>query len=224
MAYTRFAVYYTAPEGPLATFGAGWLGWDVARGQPVTSTDDLPGRAEITETPRKYGFHGTLKPPFRLAEGTDADGLAAALADLAARTAPAQANGLALSRLGSFLALTPVGPQDGIARVAATCVTELDRFRAPASEAELTRRRAARLNARQEELLTAWGYPYVLDEFHFHMTLTGRLPKADRQHWVDSVETALPPLPAPFILDALTLAGERPDGNFQTLERIPLTG
>ena len=31
------------------------------------------------------------------------------------------------------------------------------------------------LSERQVELLDLWGYPYVLDEFRFHMTLTGPL-------------------------------------------------
>ena len=33
--------------------------------------------------------------------------------------------------------------------------------------------RQNQLDANQERLLSTWGYPYVLDEFRFHMTLTG---------------------------------------------------
>ena len=43
------------------------------------------------------------------------------------------------------------------------------------SYAELARRNPASLTPRQRELLKTWGYPYVLDEFRFHLTLTDRV-------------------------------------------------
>ena len=52
---------------------------------------------------------------------------------------------------------------------------EFDEFRRPADEAELARRRAADLTQRQEDLLLRWGYPYVLEQGRFHLTLTGRV-------------------------------------------------
>ena len=48
-------------------------------------------------------------------------------------------------------------------------------FARPPGAAELERRRKAGLSAAQEKMLLRWGYPYVLDEFRFHLTLTGRL-------------------------------------------------
>lgn len=210
------------PEGDLADFGAAWLGWDAQRACVVAQPD--AGVAEITATPRKYGFHATLKPPFRLAEGQGAAQLQQAVTDLASRTAPAQADGLALTRLGRWFALTPTGDAAGIARVAAACVTDLDQFRAPPSEAELEKRRAGGLSAAQEAHLARWGYPYVLDQFRFHLTLTG---KVDREY-LDTTETriraALPDLPAPFVLDTVCLCGERADGRFELLHRYALTG
>jgi hypothetical protein len=59
-------------------------------------------------------------------------------------------------------------------------VMAFDDFRAPATEAELARRNQAKLTPRQRELLSAWGYPYVLDEFGFHLTLTDRIPREQR--------------------------------------------
>lgn len=223
MTYNRFAIYYLPAEDPLAAFGARWLGWDVARGAEVDQPG-LPGIAGVTATPRKYGFHGTLKPPFRLAEGCDLSGLTSAVAELAASCAPARCAGLELARLGNFLALVPSGETDGIARVAATCVTALDGFRAPPGEAELARRRRARLSDRQEAVLMRWGYPYVMEEFRFHLTLTGRLPRKDAAAWQERVASHLPPLPAPFILDAVALVGERADGCFELVQRFALTG
>ncbi len=223
MSYTRFAVYYLPPEGALADFGAAWLGWDCVTARTLVPPH-VPGLHDVTMTPRKYGFHGTLKPPFRLAEGTDLAGLQEAMVQMAAICAPAQSDGLALTALGRFLALTPVGDTSGIARVAATCVEALDAFRAPPDEAELARRRKARLSERQEALLQRWGYPYVMEEFRFHLTLTGRLPVDKITHWTDTVRAHLPPLPAPFVMDTVALVGEREDGRFELIQRYTLAG
>lgn len=223
MSFTRFAIYYLPPDGALAEFGAAWLGWDAIRGaaavQPV-----VPGLDDVTMTPRKYGFHGTLKPPFRLARGTSAEALAKAVAMMAQDCAPAVAEGLALRRLGRFLALTPEGDQTGIARVAATCVEVLDPFRAPTGAAELARRRKAGLTDRQDDYLVRWGYPYVMEEFRFHLTLTGRLEPETIDHWTAIAKAHLPPLPHPFAMEEVALVGERPDGCFELIQRYALAG
>ena len=98
--YTRYAVYYLPPKGDLADFGAAWLGWDAATGQKTAHFADVAGLAQAVATPQKYGFHATLKPPFRLADGCSVTDLRDALADLAAATPAATAPGLGLARLG----------------------------------------------------------------------------------------------------------------------------
>ncbi|MCC1491340.1 DUF1045 domain-containing protein [Cognatishimia sp. F0-27] len=223
MAYSRFAVYYVPPDGPLASFGAAWLGWDLGRGCRV-SQYDVPGLESITEAPRKYGLHGTLKAPFRIAEGRSVLELEKATAQLAAALAPARCGGLEVATLGRFLALLPQGDLSGLQRVAGACVRLLDDFRAPASEAELLRRRKARLNARQEAFLAEWGYPYVMEEFRFHLTLTGRIDKSALPAWSKTLMRHVPTLPSPFVMDQIALCGERPDGQFELLHRYPLTG
>lgn len=223
MSYTRLAIYYLPPEGPLAEFGAAWFGWDAARGAE-TGRFEVPRLHDITKSPRKYGFHGTLKPPFRLAEGRDPGAVAATLARLAASCAPARCDGLALAPLQHFLALTPLGETSGIGRVAAACVRGLDAFRAPPTVADLARRRAAGLSGRQDALLTRWGYPYVMEEFRFHMTLTGPLPPDVIGRWREVLAHRLPVLPASFVLDEVALMGERPDGYFELIQRYALTG
>lgn len=223
MTYTRFAIYYLPPLGPLADFGASWLGWDVNAGCAVRQPD-IKGLCEATAAPRKYGFHGTLKPPFCLASGETLGGLITALADLARQTKAAQIDGLDVTALGRFLALTPRGDTLGLNRIAAECVTKLDRFRAPATEQKLARRRKTGQSVRQEALLLQWGYPYVLDEFRFHMTLTGRLAKHEVTKWKDTAEAMLPPLPCPFDINEIALCGEREDGRFEVIQRLPLIG
>ncbi|WP_112323347.1 DUF1045 domain-containing protein [Oceanibium sediminis] len=223
MSYTRFAIYYLPPEGPLGAFGAAWLGWDVARGRPADQLD-VPDIGDVTMTPRKYGFHATLKPPFKLAAGQDEGALAAAVAAMAADCPPVRCDGLQLSNIGRFLALTPSGDCAALTRLAEACVRELDAFRAPPAPQELQRRRDAGLNARQEELLTRWGYPYVMEEFRFHMTLTGSLEQGDLTRWRDTLAARLPALPEPFYLDAVALVGERSDGMFELIQRYVLSG
>lgn len=223
MSYARFAIYYLPPAGPLADFGATWLGWDVVTGRDVAQFD-LPGLHDVTMTPRKYGFHGTLKAPFRLKVGQTLGGLDHRLAAMAGSLMPAVCDGLQLTPLGRFLALTPQGQMDGLQRVAEACVRALDDFRAPAEEAELARRRKVGLTDRQETLLGRWGYPYVFEEFRFHLTLTGRLIEEETAFWTQAVEQYLPPLPAPFVMDQIALCGERSDGRFELIHRYTLAG
>ncbi|GKY89544.1 DUF1045 domain-containing protein [Sinisalibacter aestuarii] len=226
--FERYAVYYAPEPGPLASFAAGWLGWDPASGtcpEPV-AVEGLPRpRAALTEEPRRYGFHGTLKPPFRLAAGSSRAALEDDLAGLATGLAAAGADGLALTRIGGFLALTPDGDSRAIARVAAEVVAGLDRHRAPAPPEEIARRRATGLSPRQEAHLAHWGYPYVMDEFRFHLTLTGKLAPDE----AGAVEAALAPhlaplLPRPFRLADLCLFGEDAERRFHLIARFPLTG
>ncbi|MEL6609249.1 MAG: DUF1045 domain-containing protein [Pseudomonadota bacterium] len=222
--YSRYAVYYTPPEGAFADQLAAWLGWDGARGAPVANPDiDSVDVTAITETPRKYGAHGTLKPPMRLADGHSAEDLRAATARLAASLAPVTVERLEIAPLGRFLALVPTGDVTGLADLAARVVMELDPMRAAPSEAELAKRRAAQLSPAQEAHLDRWGYPYVLDQFRFHITLTGRLDKPTLAAAEAALARHLSP-PAPFVIDALSLCGERTvDGRFELIERMPLT-
>ena len=198
------------------------MGWDIARACEAPQFD-MPGLDDITMTPRKYGFHGTLKPPFRLRRGHCVKDLEEATARLAASLAPACCDGLKLTSIGRFLALTPLGSLDQLQRVSEACVRELDAFRAPASEAELARRRRAGLSPRQDALLENWGYPYVFEEFMLHLTLSGQLSDDQMLHWTENLQQVLPDLPAPFVVDQIALCGERDDGRFELLHRYTLT-
>ncbi len=224
---TRFAVYYTPRPGALAGFGASWLGWDVEAGGPAAHPS-VPELArplhEITATPRRYGFHATLKPPFRLAKGHRPADLADSVERLAARLAPVRTNGLELANIGRFLALVPVGDTAPLAALAAQVVEALDSFRAPMGEAERARRGAG-LSPRQAALLERWGYPYVMEEFRFHLTLTAPLERAEAAAVSAALMPRLAPcLPRPFLLDALSLVAEGEDGHFRVLHRYPLSG
>lgn len=223
MSFARYAVYHLPGDPQLAAAGAEWLGWDIRAGAPAAQPA-VAGLDAATATPRKYGFHATLKPPFRPKRGADQADLEAALQSFAETCAPARAEGLDLVALGRFLALVLRGDSTGFARVAADLVRGLDAFRAAPSEAELERRRKAGLTDRQERMLALWGYPYVMDEFRYHLTLTGRVPRSEIGFWRGAAALHLSRLPAPFVLDKVALVGERADGRFELIREMALSG
>jgi hypothetical protein len=176
----RFALYWSPPPGSvLATLGAAWLGRDAIGGSPVErpaiSSFDADRLAHLTAGPRHYGLHATLKSPFVVIDDYKAEDIEAALDMFASHMEPFTLPPLQLTLLDGFLALMPSAPSSALNYLAAHCVVKFDHFRRPARSAELARRRAAGLTPRQEEHLTRWGYPYVLDCFRFHVTLTDRL-------------------------------------------------
>jgi hypothetical protein len=227
--YSRYAVFWAPPPGSgLACFGAEWLGWDAEARRAVPQPAlTLPRPfAEITATPRRYGFHGTLKPPFRLAADTGIIELDRALTRLAKRLPPATAPGLAPSTALGFLALMPSGPTPEIDTLAAACIRNLGRFAAPLDKAELARRHGGDLTPRQNANLTRWGYAYVLDDFRFHLTLSGRLQPGEADA-LSELATALaaPHLDPVLRLTEICLFGDPGGGaGFRLLRRYPLTG
>lgn len=221
MSFRRFAIYYLPSQPAFADKGAAWLGWDVQRGCTMEQPD-LVGLSLVTQTPRRYGFHATLKPPFRLAESADLAGLSRATADLANTLRPARCVGLQLSRMGRFLALTPQGDSAAVKDLAAHCVAQMDRFRAPLNKEDLARRMSPGLSDHHKALLQQWGYPHVMEAFRFHITLTSRLPKTALDHWEAAAQAHFAPLPQPFDLDEIALVGEDAGGRFVQIERFPL--
>ncbi len=176
----RYALYYAPrPEEGLAAAATQWLGWNPdsgrARALPAISSLHRDRLAEIVADPRLYGFHGTLKPPITLADGVSERDFLDAVGRFSASYRAITVPSLALAELSDFLALVPTARCTDLQDLADRCVVEFDEFRQPAGEAELARRRASGLSPRQEELLLRWGYPYVLDQWRFHLTLTGRI-------------------------------------------------
>ena len=182
---SRYAIYFTPEDdSSLGRFGWWWLG------RHPTSEDygvlpafavEAARHSEVVAEPRLYGFHATLKPPFHLAEGSTEAGLLDALVGFADECAAFSAPALHLGNLHGFLALLPSAPAPEFERLAAACVREFDGFRAPPTEVETAKRLQAGLTERQQELLAEWGYPYVFDEFRFHMTLTCSLDDAEQR-------------------------------------------
>jgi len=223
--YRRYALYWAPPSGSdLARLGAAWLGWD-AEARKAVPQPDYPGIGEATERPRRYGFHGTLKPPFALAEGRTVEDLDRAARAFATAEPPATIPGLAIGSGLGFLSMRPGGDAPEIARLGCRVVEAFDGFRARPTEAELAKRRGMGLTAAQEAMLARWGYPYVFEEFRFHLTLSGpveglaahRLETAARVHFAPAVA------PGQAIRE-IVLFGDPGDGPFHILARYPLTG
>lgn len=228
MDFKRYAVYVAPEPGPLADFGAAWLGWDCLAGRNVDHPE-VPGLpvplAEITETPRKYGMHATMKPPFRLCDGAGEAALRAAFEGFCRTATPVSLDGLTLARLGRFLALVPQGDETHLRSLAANTLHAFEPFRAPLTEVELARRRAAGLSPEQDALLLQWGYPHVMQAFRFHMTLTGKLPRKQAIQTQTALAPIIDPLvPRPFFITSLSLMGEDALGRFHLIEQRALSG
>lgn len=176
----RVAIYYAPlPADSLTPRSAAWLGRDPATNAPVPQPP-IDGIAEVTAEPRLYGFHATLKPPMRLAEGANWTGFMAAVRAVAASIAPFELPTLAVHDLRGFLALREATPCPALQSLADACVERLDDFRAPPPPEELARRRKASLSPEQDAMLVRWGYPYVFGAWFFHMTLTRRLSDEEK--------------------------------------------
>lgn len=234
----RYALYLAPPpDSELWRFGSSVIGRDAFTGE------DLPGFAPegwsapdwraATEEPRRYGFHATLKAPLRLADGVDAATLGAAVEALARAVAPfdlgaLQAAWLPASAGRGFVALTPEATAPGRAELAALesrAVRELDPFRAPLGAAERAKRAPERLTARQREHLDRFGYPYVLDEFRLHFTLSGPVAQPDAVAQALAQDYRRRVASARFRVDALVLFEQaETDGPFRIVRRLPLTG
>jgi Protein of unknown function (DUF1045) len=206
----RFAIYFAPrPESALGRFGCAWLGRDAASGKPAPRLAvegfSAARLAALTAEPARYGWHATLKPPFRLASGQTLDGLLARLAAYAAARPTFEIPGLKLGSLGGFLALLPSAVPPPLTSLAEDC---------------------GRLTARQEARLARWGYPYVLEEFRFHLSLTARLEAAERRRLAAALALLVVPLcKAPVPIDAISLfAQEAPDAAFRELRRFPFAG
>lgn len=214
----RYAIYFVAdPDSDLAELGARWLGYDVESGTtfaaPIVAGLEAAAWARLVGAPARYGLHATLKAPFRLAEGQSEAELVDALRDFAHSVKPVRLPVMSLVNLCGFFALMPAISNVDVEDLSGRALRAFEPFRAPLSPADVARRQAVGLSARQQALLDKWGYPYVLDEAHFHITLTGRVPAKERP----AIEAILadffaPVSGRPLMVDRVALAVEHEPG------------
>lgn len=224
--FARYAIYYAPRAGEFADACAAWLGWDMQAGRAVAQPD-LPGLprplAELTRAPRRYGFHGTIRAPFRPA--CDEARLIEAVEHCAASLAPLHCGALALTDLHGFLALLPEGCDKGLRALGEAVIRATDSLRLPLTKAEIARRRPDSLTSRQRALLERWGYPFVMEEFRFHLTLTDQLLPGEGRAVIPVLSDWLTPaLPRRFAIEDLCLVAEDRAGFFHLRHRAVLSG
>jgi hypothetical protein len=194
----RYAVYFVPDAGSaLAQACSRVLGRDSESGNPLAQPA-LPGiepqrLLSVTSVARGYGLHATLKAPFFLRDAFDEKDVLHAAADFADSRHALVLPRLRLSGIGSFLALTPAKETEvereriqQVNALAAAAVSFFDFLRAPPEAEETARRDPGGLSPRQRWLLGEWGYPYVLDEYKFHITLTDELAVEEERRAVRS--------------------------------------
>ncbi|MBR0954108.1 DUF1045 domain-containing protein [Bradyrhizobium canariense] len=177
---SRYAIYFAAgSDSALSRFGAELLGYDAYTGNelpfPADASHLAPDWRDVAADPRKYGFHGTLKAPMALAPGKTEAELLAACATFAGKPRPVPVIRPVVDAISGFIAVIPAEPVGTLQELAADCVRAFDGFRTALTAEDRARRKPEKLSERQRDYLDRWGYPYVMEEFRFHMTLTGRL-------------------------------------------------
>ena len=226
MKFNRFAIYFIRDQIELANLGASWLGWDIITGKEVRQIElsDFDIK-KFTEQPKKYGFHATIKAPFIMKGSKRSTELISAFDEFAEICSPVVLEGLEVKKLGDFLAFRPVGSEEKLNSLVANVVEHFDRFRAPLTQKEIVKRRRTKLTTIQEALMKKWGYPFVMSEFQFHITLTGPLCQNDADMAYSAVRSLFGGIiKEPFKVNSLCLAGEDENGRFHLIKRFELLG
>jgi putative phosphonate metabolism protein len=225
----RYGIYFAPGTGAaLHEAGSCWLGRDAVDGR--TLDPRLPAEMQYepwrraTESPRRYGFHATLKPPFRLAEGATLEELRAALRDFAGKHKAFQAPALKVAKLGRFIALTLAEPDGMLSQLASESVRVFEPFRAPATEQELALRMHNSLSPRERQHVMRWGYPYVFDAWKFHMSLTGPLSPPELPPLETHLRERFEPFSQqPLRVDSVSIFYEpQPGAPFRLIDRVAL--
>lgn len=215
----RVALYY-APEvdDPLWARGCEWLGRDPETGADVPQPDIDAIAAQVTE-PRRYGFHATFKPPMQLTAPFDQ--FLGEVKRLCRELKPFAMPRLDVTLLGRFIALCPSPASAELQAFADACVVSLDAHRQPEDAAAQAKRAAGRTDL-QRHNIAKWGYPFVMEDWRFHMTLSN--PSADeplmdaaKRHFSEAL--ALPRRVASVAVFVEPAKGEP----FQLFERIPFS-
>ncbi len=224
----RYAIYYLPlGETRLWKRASGWLGYDSITGTDLArETRDLPASLDqdrLIASPKVYGFHATLKAPFRLNQSFGEKDLLEEAAKFATATSAAGKLVLAPAFIGDFAALVPVGPQPRLHQLADACVLGFERFRAPMNEAERKRRILSPLTVRQIKNLEQWGYPYVFEEFRFHMTLTGDIPQPLKESVLQKIVHEFPAADCRLDIDTICVCRQAPGERFRLIKRFKLS-
>ncbi|WP_085902639.1 DUF1045 domain-containing protein [Kiloniella majae] len=230
MVYERYAIYY-APrlDSKLGQFGNAWFGYNPVSHEAIPRPN-VEGMAAqeieyITRGAGRYAFHGTLRSPFKLRKNRSLESLDKSLKSFVTKARPIICGPLSIRSIGKFLALVPDDPENHIPDLAEQCIRTFDNFRLAPSKQELDRRRQAGLTSVQEELLLRWGYPFVMEEFRFHLTLSDKLDGMDLIKYQALLEKHCESLcEEAFVIDEIALFGDPgKGGKFEEISRYQLS-
>jgi hypothetical protein len=214
----RYAIYFCpASDTPLGRLGHDWLAAAHAPELPGISTER---RNALLVKVRRYGWHATIRAPFTLADDVTYDDVHHAATSVANACASFELP-LHIHRLAGFLALRPCVDSTQPKQLAATCLKALAPLCAPLS-GEMMEQRSAGLDADEITFLRRYGYPYVLDRYRFHLTLSAPATEFEEQAMRQWLAPRVAELPSTRV-DALSICREAtPGGAVELIERIPL--
>lgn len=230
----RHAAYFAPAHGhTLAELGAQWLG-RCALTRCAVAAPAFSGIADTlfrhcTAAAARYGWHATMKAPFSLRTGLGVQAVPEAFAAFAQSQPAITLAALSLRNMGDYLALVPSEPSPTLQDLAFACVRALHPLAQPLSDQQVAQRRSTPLSPQQDAMLLQWGYPFVGDQFQWHMTLTGSLhglaPQTVQQLHAAASQWFEPVLNRPLILDAISWFIEpHAGGDFYEAQRFPLGG
>lgn len=218
MTFERYAIYWMpSPSSQLDEFARQWFGG-------VNSFDLEPGlAAKAVKTPKRYGFHATIKAPFRPIPSLVPEEISAELERFCSRRRRIVTRPLALERFQNYLALCPSGRRAELEWLASECVVHFDRFRA-ALNGEDRERRKGSLSPRGLQHFGQFGYPYIFDLFYFHISLAGPLEPRELDHVSAALRPRLVAIAnEDFVFGELCLCGDPGEGrDFEVIGRFPL--
>ena len=110
-------------------------------------------------------------------------------------------------------------PSPAMDALASACVRHFELFRAPLTPSDRERRHPDKLTAEQIGMLDAWGYPFVLDQFQFHMTLTSDLEPRDRTRLEPVLLDLLSAVPLTATVDNVVLCRQEGPNDRFVLQR-----
>ena len=227
--YKRYAIYYAPIENPeLDLFGKCWLGWDPYKGEETTKSDlskltSFKKFSSLVLTPKQYGFHGTIKAPFRLKNEYTYNDLENKVREISKQIQSFHLDKLVIKKLGNFIALTP-SKNLKVNDVSNKFVEGLDFLRDDLSEDEIKKRNPHKLSFNQKKKLFKWGYPYVFNEFKFHLTLTGKLRIEEIDNVYKYLQTILKSVNLRKIhFKSICIFGQKTDEKFYFIKKINFT-
>ena len=233
--YKRVAIYFLPKKNSsLENFGKNLLGRDINKKRKISLTrrqkyfinrgftyfDELK---DYCEQPAKYGFHATLKAPFRLKRNVKTKNFYDVISHIAAQHSRFKIKGLKIVYSKKFTFITSRKPNKLLINLENDLVKHLDTFRAELNKTEIKKRIPDSLTFKQNKYLKEWGYPFVFDQFKFHMTLMNQNNNKLSNKQKLELEKLIYKISNNVIeFNEISLLGENKNGHFEEIKRFKL--